>query len=106
QEADKTILDLLDRFLRLLEIVAELAEEGGRQTGRVLEGRENLPGAIREVGALRDHVGETWPWDERPVLLLDRKMAEESRAARARGESQDVAALLARLRADQSLGQE
>ena len=66
-------------------------------TGTATPGR-----TLREARDLREHVQRTWPWDNRPILALDRKMAEESQAARARGESQDVAAILAGLRANAS----
>ncbi len=106
QDAGTTVLDLLGRCIRLLEDVAGLAEKVAGDLGRAIEGQENLPEAIREASDLREHVNKTWPWNNRPVLPLDRKMADQSRAARARGESQDVADILASLQANDSVRQE
>jgi len=105
QEVGTTMLDLLSRCIRLLGDIASLAEIVARDMGYALEGRENLPEVIREAENLREHVNKTWPWDHRPVLSLDRTMAEQSRSARARGESQDVADILAGLQVNVSLRQ-
>jgi hypothetical protein len=102
QEIGQTVLSLLDRCIHVLEKVAESAEKVARDTGHAIDGREDLSEAIQEAGDLRDRVAKTWPWDERPVLPLDRKMAEASRSARARGESRDVADILAGLRPESS----
>jgi hypothetical protein len=105
-EVGTTVLNLISRAISLLEDIAGLAEKVASDTGHALEGRENLSEALREAGDLREHVKKTWPWDDRPILTLDRKMAEESRVARARGESQDVTAILASLQATAFLRQE
>ncbi len=102
QEVGTGMLELLDRALRLLAEVAGLAERVARDTGHTIEGSEGLPEAIREARELREHVHATWPWDDRPILKLDRRMIEESRAARARGESLPVADILAQLQANPS----
>jgi hypothetical protein len=106
QEVGKTMLGLLDRCIHVLGNVAGSAEKVAHDTGHAIEGRENLAEAMREAADLRDRVAKTWPWDERPVLPLDRKMAEASRAAQARGEARDVADILAGLRAETSPRQE
>jgi hypothetical protein len=99
-EVGVTVLDLLDRFIRLVGDVAALVERVAGDTGHAIEGRENLSEAVREAGDLREHVNKTWPWDKRPVLPLDRRMAEESRCARARGDSRDAADILAGLQSN------
>jgi hypothetical protein len=106
QEVGTSVLDVLDRAIRLLVDVTALAKKVAQDTGHAVEGWEDLPEAIREARDLREHVNKTWPWDDRPVLKLDRKMAEESRSARARGESRDVADILAGLQANASPRQE
>jgi predicted transposase YbfD/YdcC len=102
QEAGTTILDLLQRSIHLLEDVAVLAEKVVGNTEQLIEGQEDLHASLREASTLREHIRNTWPWDNRPVLTLDRKMVEESRAARTRGESQDVADILAGLQGNAS----
>jgi hypothetical protein len=97
EEAGTTVIELLDRFLRLLGEVGALGEKAAADTADAIQGRENLTEAMREAGELREHVNKTWPWDDRPVLALDRNMVKASRDARARGEAQDVAAILAAL---------
>ncbi len=104
QEVGKTMLGLLDRCIHVLGNVAASAEKAAHDTGHAIEGREDLSEAMREAADLRDRVAKTWPWDERPVLPLDRTMAEASRVAQARGESRDVAEILAGLQADSVQG--
>lgn len=106
QEAGTTVVDIISRAIRLLGNVGSLAETIASDTGHAIEGRDNVPEALREASELREHVNKTWPWDNRPILKLDRKMAEESRAKRARGESQNVTDILAGLQGSATLRQE
>jgi hypothetical protein len=94
QEAGKSMRDLVERWIRLLREVDRVAGKLGRDTGDAIEGRDLLPEAAREARGLLDYLQKTWPWADSPALPLDRKMVEESRAARARGESCDVTALV------------
>jgi len=98
EETGKALLDMLNRAISLFGTIAERAELVARHTGHAVEGQEKIPEALRDATGLRDHLVKTWPWDDRPVLPLNRQMIEESRASRERGESLDVADILSILR--------
>jgi len=101
QESGAALLDLLNRSVRLLGNLAELADLVTSSTGHTIEGREKLPEAIRGATGLRDHVANTWPWDDRPAAIPSLEMIEAARARRERGERGiAVTEILAGLRQD------
>ncbi len=87
---------ILARLGALLKDVADLAAE------RAARFAEIAPAAERLV-QLRARTQAFLAWLDRPRAAVDRKMIEESRAAFARGEYEEVEAIIQRLRAGEAV---
>ncbi len=78
QQPGESLLKLFERQIRLLQKMEKLGSVYSQQ-GYAIDGLQGLPVAIMEAEVLRDHIRQTWPWDDSPILPLNREMAERSR---------------------------
>jgi hypothetical protein len=84
---------LLNGLIELRDGMVKLVQDHGYEVANA----SRLERDIEELRSLRKEVIESWRGSDLPPPPVDRKMVEESRAAIARGEGEDIKDLIARL---------
>jgi hypothetical protein len=84
---------LLNGLVELQDGMVKLLKDHGYEVTNAAR----LERDIEEMRSLRKEVIESWRGSDLPPPPVDRKMVEESRAAIARGEGEDIKELIARL---------
>jgi hypothetical protein len=98
RRACEDLLAAIDASLDVMAGVYARADATALRGGTV-GGLEGLQDAVAGVHALKAKVAEVHEWASRPPAPVDRRMLAESQAAYERGESEDLADIVARLQA-------
>jgi hypothetical protein len=96
-EIGREIESSLDKMLKSLTGIRDNAVKVLTERGLVVENAVQLDHAIREVEELKSGVLKDWPWSDRELPPVDRKMVAESKAAIKRNEGERVEDLIRRL---------
>jgi hypothetical protein len=96
-ESIEKFLDLLDGRLRVAALLRDLAEEVAIRQGKPAVDEGVFANTIGELESIKNRIADLWSWMNAPRPSLDRRMVEESRASRGRGESEDAREILDRL---------
>ena len=103
RETIERFLDLLAGRIRVTTQLRDLAEEIAARQGQPAVDEGVFGNTINELQGMRDRIADFWSWMNAPRPPLDRRMVEESRASRVRGESEDARDLFARLQSGGNL---